>query len=221
MILMLSKYKSLIIFVSIAILVMLAIYFTVPVPNELSSYSVSLDGLTKSQRRNICLAARKLNNIYINPGEVFSFNNVVGPRNLESGFLPSKAIFEGETLNSVGGGICLLSSVLYNAVIRSNMKIVERVAHSKLIRSVPAGLDATVWYGINDFKFKNISKDKVKIQALCGISRLNVLIKGKDKIDQPEIIVEKEKIDSHSVQISTYRKTSQKIEKLSSDIYKI
>jgi vancomycin resistance protein VanW len=186
-----------ILYLSIVTIILVAIYFTLPTPDILGSYSASLDGLTFSQRRNICLVGRKINNIYLEPGSEFSFNKYVGPRTFKNGFLPSKSLFEGEVINSIGGGICLASSTLYNAAIRSNLKITKRTAHTSLIKSVPIGLDATVWYGVNDLKFLNNTQNKVKVEAGCSYNRFNVTIKGKHTADKPDILVNKFNL-SHS-----------------------
>ncbi|MEW5819978.1 MAG: VanW family protein [Cyanobacteriota bacterium] len=216
---MLSRYKGFIVFAGVVLLLLLAIYLTRPAPYNLGSYSASLKNLTPDQRRNVCLGARKINNTYVNPGMVFSFNAMVGPRTIERGFVPSKVIFEGDVIESVGGGICLLSSALYNAVIRSNLQVVIRVAHTKIIRSVPAGLDATVWYGLNDLSFKNNTSAKVKVVALCSYDRLNVSIKGNEPDKLPEIIIEKHKMSEKETLVSVYKKVGGSVEKISEDVY--
>ena len=200
---------------------MLLIYFTLPEPDVIGTYSSSLSGLSKSQKKNICLVAKKIDGTVINPYEEFSFNKLVGPRDLKTGFVPSKALFEGEVIDSIGGGVCLASSTLYNAVLIANMDIIKRVSHTKLIRSVPVGLDATVWYGINDLKFKNSSKNRIRIEAQCTLNRLNITIKGTKSLEPAQIIVKKQKLYGESLQVSVYRKNGNTIKKISEDIYRI
>jgi vancomycin resistance protein YoaR len=217
----LNKYKYNLIAAGIILLLLVMIYLSQPAPDVLSSYSVSLDGLTQEQHKNICLGAYKLNRKLLRPGELFSFNTVVGPRTLERGFVPSRAIFEGISINSTGGGICLLSSGLYNAVIRSNLQVVERHAHTSLIRSVPVGLDATVWYGKTDLKFTNNYDSSVRINSNCSASRLNIYINGKKTKNKLEIAVKKHKLSADKLQVSVYRKQQNAIEKISEDVYLI
>ena len=217
----LLKYKGWLVFIIIILALSFIIYFTRPTPVILGSYSASLEGLTVSQRKNICLAAKKINGRFIQSGDTFSFNGVVGPRSLEAGFVPSKAIFEQEIVDSVGGGICLLSSTLYNAAIRSNLNVIDRVAHTRTIRSVPSGLDATVWYGINDLKFQNNTDAKIKIDAICSYRRLNIAIKGYKEQEKATIKIDREKIAPNRLQVTVYRRTLKTMEKLSEDIYTV
>ncbi|MGD9580025.1 MAG: VanW family protein [Vampirovibrionia bacterium] len=194
---------------------------TRPAPNKLGAYSTSIDGLTKEQRHNICLAAKKINNTYVEKGDIFSFNTVVGPRTLEQGFLPSKVIFEDEVVSSLGGGICLVSSTLYNAVIRSGLDVVNRLAHTKLVKSVPAGMDATVWYGINDFSFKNNTDSKVQVISVCSSNRLNIELRGKSNHNKYKIIVDRQKISDKRLQVKVFRKSNNDLIQLSEDIYQL
>jgi vancomycin resistance protein YoaR len=152
---------------------------------------------------------------------VFSFNGTVGPRTMERGFVPSKVIFESDIMESVGGGICMLSSVLYNAAIRSNLTVIKRVAHTKAIRTIPAGLDATVWYGLNDLQFKNNTSAKIKICAQCSFNRLNVTIKGNKNEELPEIIVENHRISEKELLVCVYKKVRGTVEKLTEDVYRV
>lgn len=218
---MLKKYKGVITFTVIFLILVVVIYLTRPATDTLGSYSANLDGLNKAQRKNICLAARKLNGSSINPGYDFSFNSKVGPRTLENGFVPAGVIFEGEMADSPGGGLCLLSSSVYNAALRANLKIITRVAHTTTIRSVPPGLDATVWYGVNDLVFKNTTVSRIKLQAECSYNRLNINITGKNGSENPSIIMEKKKVSSNRLQVCVYRKSNNIIEKISEDIYSL
>lgn len=213
------KYRNIILFLIIIAGILVFIYLTRPAPDVLSSYSASLEGLTKTQRKNICLAARKINNVYINPGESFSFNKIVGPRTVENGFLPAKALYERGIISSTGGGICLVSSVLYNVLIRTGLDLTERTAHTNLIRSMPPGMDATVWYGMNDLKFKNNLSNRVLIDSQCSFNRLNISIKGKKTSSSPRLIVKKVMVDPEHVLVSVYRQKQNVIEKLTEDIY--
>lgn len=215
------KYNNIVLFIGLVLIFLAIIYLTRPAPDVLGSYSASLEDLSSAQRRNICLSARKMNGIYINPRGEFSFNSAVGPRTLQAGFVPARVLFEGETMDSVGGGICLVSSALYNAVIRSNFNVKERVAHTRLIKSIPVGLDATVWYGTNDLRFENATHNRVRIDASCGYKRFNVSIKGNKASILPQIIVKKQKLSPDKLQVCVYKKYDKVLKKLSEDIYSI
>jgi hypothetical protein len=104
---------------------------------------------------NITAAIRKINGQVIGPGEIFSFNGVVGPRDQEHGWAPAKEIFNGEFVIGWGGGICQVSSTLYNAVLLGGLTVVERAHHSRPLAYISPGRDATVAWRSVDFKFRN------------------------------------------------------------------
>lgn len=108
-----------------------------------------------NRTENIKLACEAIKNTLIAPGEVFSFNNIVGPRETERGYLNAMIIMGGQFAPGLGGGICQVSSTLYNTVLLANLEIIERHPHSLRIDYVPLGKDATVTYGVKDLKFKN------------------------------------------------------------------
>lgn len=128
---------------------------------------------------NIRLASRGINNILLWPGEEFSFNDVVGPRSLERGYLPAPIILLGERSLDYGGGICQVSSTLYNAVEEAGLNIRERHQHSLEVGYVPKGRDATVTYGYLDFRFQNNRDHPIIIRAGMDGDRLWVKIMGR------------------------------------------
>ena len=99
------------------------------------------------------------------PGEEFSFNEVVGKRTIQEGYRNAKIYENGQVVDGLAGGICQISSTLYNAVLLANLEITERRNHSFTSTYVPAGRDATVVYGTQDFKFKNSRNYPIKIEA--------------------------------------------------------
>ncbi|KLU66440.1 vancomycin B-type resistance protein VanW [Desulfosporosinus acididurans] len=104
---------------------------------------------------NLTAAAKALDGKVINPGAVFSFNNAVGPREPQTGYKEAYVIINGEYVKGTGGGVCQVSSTLYNAVLLSNFEVVERKHHDVAVSYIPAGQDATVNYPNIDFKFRN------------------------------------------------------------------
>ncbi|HWP97025.1 MAG TPA: VanW family protein [Syntrophomonadaceae bacterium] len=124
--------------------------------------------------RNIALAADGINYTVVWPGQVFSFNEVVGPRTPERGFLPAPVLIIGGSDLEYGGGVCQLASTLYNAVLHAGLQVVERHPHSRPVSYVPPGQDATVDYGAMDFSFRNSRSGPVIVQA--GIHQDNVWV---------------------------------------------
>jgi len=125
----------------------------------------SFNNSNKKRTNNIKLAVAAINNYVIFPGETFSFNRVVGKRTAAKGYLKAKVIVRGEYAEDIGGGICQVSSTLFNAVDNAGLKIVQRFSHSRKVPYIPPGRDATVsWYG-PDFVFKNKYNQPVLIQA--------------------------------------------------------
>ena len=107
---------------------------------------------------NIMLAASSLNNYLLAPGEVFSFNKATMPRDAEHGYKMAPIIVGGSVIPGYGGGVCQVSTTLYNAVKRAGLEVVERFPHSRPVGYVPKGMDATVSDYL-DFKFRN-NKDR-------------------------------------------------------------
>ena len=128
---------------------------------------------------NVKLASNKINNVILLPGEEFSYNKVVGERTFENGFKEASVYTSSGVVNGLGGGICQVSSTLYNSVLRANLEIVERRNHRYAVSYVPLGTDATVAYGSIDFKFKNNRTYPIKIIAssvngVCTVSIMGI-----------------------------------------------
>ncbi len=137
----------------------------------------------QERSNNIILATEALNNHVVFPGEIFSFNKVVGERTSEKGYLPAPVIVKGEVYEGVGGGICQVSSTLFNAVDRAGIQIVQRYSHSRRVPYVPPGRDATVsWYG-PDFTFKNNYNQPILIRAKAHEGKVYTAIFSSDAIN--------------------------------------
>ena len=122
---------------------------------RIGQYVTYFNKRNRERSHNIALATEAINNHVVFPGETFSFNQVVGKRTRERGYLTAPVIVRGELSEDNGGGICQVSSTLYNAIDHAGLKIVQRYSHSRRVPYVPRGRDATVsWYG-PDFTFKN------------------------------------------------------------------
>ena len=137
----------------------------------------------KERSHNISLAVEAINNHVVFPGETFSFNEVVGKRTTEKGYLPAPVIVRGELSEGIGGGICQVSSTLFNAVDSVGVQILERYSHSRSVPYVPPGRDATVsWYG-PDFTFKNKYNQPILIRAKIYGGSLHIMIYSSDAIE--------------------------------------
>lgn len=134
-------------------------------PYEIASFTTKYDASNTNRSGNLKLAADKINGTVLMPGEEFSFNEVVGKRTIEDGYRNAKIYENGQVVDGLAGGICQISSTLYNAILLSNIEITERRNHSYTTTYVPPGRDATVVYGTQDFKFKNTRTFPIKITA--------------------------------------------------------
>ena len=121
----------------------------------------------KNRVSNINLAASKLDGIILYPGDELSYNQTIGQRTEEAGFLPAGAYADGEVVEEIGGGICQVSSTLYCAVVRSNLEIVQRSNHYFRVEYLPIGFDATVSWPGPDFVFRNNRDYPIKIVTYC------------------------------------------------------
>ena len=137
-------------------------------PDLLAKFSTNYNARDTDRTTNLRLAAEKINGTVLMPGETFSYNTVVGERTIAAGYKEAAMYQNGEVVDGLGGGICQISTTLYNAVLYSNLEIVERRNHQFVPSYASAGRDATVVYGSIDFKFKNTRNYPVKI--LCTVS---------------------------------------------------
>ncbi len=134
------------------------------VQQRLGTYATGFHG-SGERYKNISVACGSINNTVLWPGEEFSFNETTGPRTAERGYLPAPIIISGSFDIGYGGGVCQVSSTLYNAALKAHLAIVERHAHSKPIHYVPPGKDATVSYGDQDLRFRNNREGPLIIKA--------------------------------------------------------
>lgn len=154
-----------------------------------ATFTTSFDASDINRSTNIRISARKINGYIVYPGQTFSFNQVVGPRDKEHGFKEALEIVDGEFVPGIGGGVCQLSSTLYNAVLLADLAVAERSNHSKPLGYVGLGRDATVAYGVLDFKFVNNSSSPVMIMAETEKDRLMVGIVGQHPLTEKVEII--------------------------------
>ena len=123
---------------------------------------------TDNRKNNIRLAASRLDGITLLPGQVFSYNEAIGQRTEEAGFLLAGAYADGEMVEEIGGGICQVSSTLYCAAMYAQMTTVSRTSHYFAVGYLSMGYDATVSWKQPDYRFRNDRDYPVKIVAFCG-----------------------------------------------------
>ena len=155
----------------------------------LSKYTTIYDAGVYNRAHNVQLAAKTINGTILLPGETFSYNGVLGNTNAARGYKQATAYVGGKVVPSFGGGICQVSSTLYNAVLYANLEIVERHNHSYAVSYVPAGRDATVAYGGKDFKFKNSRSYPIKIVASAKNGIVSISIKGIKETKEYEVVL--------------------------------
>ncbi len=194
-----------------------------------SSYKTNFNPNNKPRVHNIHLLASKLNNVIIAPGEVFSFNQIIGPRTADKGFVEAPAIINGDLLPAIGGGVCQVATTLFNSVFFGGYDIKERHNHSLYISNYPNGRDAGVSYPSPDLKFRNDTSAHLLIKTWYSNSSITVSIYSTDfntevtyettdftniksysskKIDDPELEKGKEEVETKGVEgkdISVYR----------------
>lgn len=116
-------------------------------PDLLASYSTTFSTKAANRTTNIRLASNKINGVVLMPKEQFSYNKVVGKRTAQAGFKSAPAYSGGKVVNDIGGGICQVSSTLYNTALRANLEIIKRSNHRFATGYVPLSTDATVSWG--------------------------------------------------------------------------
>ena len=161
---------------------------------QITEARTSTSGSNNNRINNIELALKTLNGTCIEPGETFSFNGVVGQRTKDRGYKMAGAFADGLVTEELGGGICQVSTTLFNAVVKANLEIVERQPHSRPIGYVDEGKDAAVSWPSQDFKFTNNTEHPVYLVA--GMSetknRCIISVYGQQLPDGMSIVVEAE-----------------------------
>lgn len=157
----------------------------------LASYTSKFDSSLLERTENVLIAAKALDGALIKPGETISFNGIVGERVAEKGYQDAYIIVNGEFVPGLGGGICQVSSTLYNAGLLANLSIEERSNHELAINYVPLGQDATVAYPDLDLKLKNDTGGYLLIRSKVTKNSLTIDLYGKVKPGQEVIISNK------------------------------
>jgi hypothetical protein len=131
-----------------------------------------------AERTNILLSAEAVDGTMLQPGDVFSFNDIVGERTADRGYQDGWMFDQGKLIRGTGGGICLVATGLYNAALNAGLGLVERHPHSGLVRYAPPGCDAAVVYGSEDLKFENTTSSPILVRAIAEDDRVVVGLFG-------------------------------------------
>lgn len=146
-----------------------------PTEVQIATYTTTLYDKEQTRIDNINLAISKLNGVIIENGAEFSFNKTIGPMNEGNGFKKATGFdSNGKKIKISGGGICQISSTIYNCALIAGFDITERHPHSKRVYYVPKDKDATILYGSLDLKFVNNSGSKVRINASATKSTVTI-----------------------------------------------
>ncbi len=148
------------------------------IKGPMGTYSTGYGTSSPGRCTNIELATKSVNGTILMPGETFSFNDVVGDRSIERGYQEAGTYVGNKVEPGIGGGICQVSSTLYRAVMRSNIRSVERTNHSMVVGYMEPGLDATVSYGYLDYKFKNTYDFPIYIEGITAGKVITYTIYG-------------------------------------------
>ncbi|MDE7400858.1 MAG: VanW family protein [Clostridia bacterium] len=147
---------------------------------RLYSFTTYFDADNTDRSSNIRLAAQKINGTVIESGGVFSFNGVVGARTEENGFKSAKIIENGKFVQGVGGGVCQVSTTLYNAALLSGLDIEEYHPHSLQVSYVAPSRDAMVSGNYFDLKFRNNRKTPIYIRVNCTLNSVCCMVYGEE-----------------------------------------
>jgi vancomycin resistance protein YoaR len=168
-----------------------------------SRYRTHFNQADANRTANLKLAGAGVDQVLLRPGELFSFNRHVGPRIPSSGYREAPVVANGKLVPGIGGGVCQVSSTLYNAALLANLQIETRHRHSLASAYVPPGRDATVAYDYFDFRFRNVHDRPVVVDVEFGRGWLEVRILGRR--------VPGERIELQSEIVETYPPTLEEV----------
>lgn len=167
----------------------------------LAEYTTTYDQSYTARVTNLQVASNNMNGTILYPGDVFSYNEVVGERTEARGFKKAHIFSGGKVVDGLGGGICQVSSTLYNAVLLADLEVTSRTAHMMHTGYVKPSFDATVVYGSIDFKFKNNRETPIKIESTVRNGKATVKIYGIKTEADP--IVELESVILETIKYTT------------------
>lgn len=181
------------------VIIILALFQGTLRANEIiiSTFSTSVQDQDENVKRNIYLACQKLNGYVIGPGTVFSFNDVVGEGSAKNGYVSGRVLYRDMVRFEPGGGLCQVSSTIYNTFLQSGLHVVRRYRHFQPVTYVPPGLDATIKYGKKDLKVKNIHTHPIRIETQMNDRTLTIRLRSGARLKyRYEIYTEEENLET-------------------------
>lgn len=172
------------------------------IKDNLGEYSTKFNAADADRTHNIKIATSSVSNILVKPGEVFSLNKSMGPRLAKFGYKEANVIINNELVPGIGGGVCQVSSTLYNAALLSNLKIIERKSHSLPSSYIALGRDATISENYIDLKFENNTKYPIYIYGEVKGSWVKFSIYGRNENPERTVKIKTETIKVTPPQIS-------------------
>lgn len=152
----------------------------------LAKYASHYNAAHHNRSENIRIAADSLNQLLIFPGQTVSFNDLVGLRVADAGFKEAPVLIDGKSVPDIGGGVCQVSSTLYNAILLADLKPLSRTPHFHPLGYVPIGFDATVADHLIDFVFQNTLPHKIYLLTFVDAGTLTIFILG-DQSDKSSV----------------------------------
>ncbi len=152
----------------------------------IGEFSTSFSKSSEARKKNIKNAARKIHQVVVYPGEEFSICKYLVPFTQENGYYPAGTIVNGKVVNSYGGGVCQVSTTLYNAVLEAELTVLERHPHSMTVSYIQIGRDAAIAENLKDFRFLNSLETPIVIESVVTsydtlIFRLRTIKQVKDE----------------------------------------
>lgn len=175
--------------------------------DTLASVTTYYNSGVAGRTTNVRLAARYCDETILNPGEEFSYNDTVGERTSSRGFRSAIIYSDGNEVEGLGGGVCQVSSTIYMAVLRANLKVSERSCHQFQVSYTPVSQDAAVYWGSKDFKFVNDTDYPVKIRMSVGGGALSCTIVGTKTDSTAQVSLSSKSYTSGRYKYATLYKT--------------
>jgi vancomycin resistance protein YoaR len=148
------------------------------IDRKISEFTTSFTSSAAGRSHNVTAAARALNETLLQPGEIFEYGRIVDKADKEYGYREAPVIIKGKLTPGIGGGICQVSSTLYNAILQAGLDVVERRNHSLAVHYLPPGLDATFADGYVNFRFRNSTGKQLLIRTVVQNKRVTVKLFG-------------------------------------------
>ncbi len=169
----------------------------------LSEFTTTYDDGPENAGRatNIRLAVERIDGAVLRPGDVFSLNEQTGPRTEAEGYQTAPVIIDGELVPGIGGGVSQVTSTVFNAALLGGMEVIEYHSHSRPVSYVPLGRDATVWYDVLDFRFKNTWHDLVIVQAIADGGLLSVKLWSPSPTDRRSVAIRTETLEVYAAPV--------------------